>query len=209
MSQKDKSSAKPKSEKKVAKTTGKERNSLSLRAGITFPVARVGRFIKKGNYAQRVGRGGPVVGAAVLEYLLSEMLELAGNLAKESKKKRVTPRLIQQAIRGDAELNRMFGEVTFSGGGTTAVLQKQLKKSGSKKRKSSSKSGKKSKKSSKKAKGEKKEKKEKKEKAPKAEKTEKAPKAEKPKKEKAPKAEKPKAAKKGSPKKASPKKESA
>ena len=46
----------------------------SVRAGLQFPVGRIGRFLKKGRYAQRVGTGAPVYLAAVLEYLAAEVL---------------------------------------------------------------------------------------------------------------------------------------
>jgi histone H2A len=45
----------------------------SVKAGLQFPVGRVGRFLKKGRYAQRVGSGAPVYLAAVLEYLAAEV----------------------------------------------------------------------------------------------------------------------------------------
>ncbi|CAF89506.1 unnamed protein product, partial [Tetraodon nigroviridis] len=50
--------------------------SRSSRAGLQFPVGRVHRLLRKGNYAQRVGAGAPVYLAAVLEYLTAEILEL-------------------------------------------------------------------------------------------------------------------------------------
>nr|XP_060470549.1 histone H2A type 1-H-like [Panthera onca] len=50
----------------------------SSRAGLQFPVGRVHRLLRKGNYAERVGAGAPVYLAAVLEYLTAEILELAG-----------------------------------------------------------------------------------------------------------------------------------
>ena len=46
--------------------------SRSARAGLQFPVGRVHRFLRKGNYAQRIGAGAPVYLAAVLEYLAAE-----------------------------------------------------------------------------------------------------------------------------------------
>lgn len=48
--------------------------SRSVKAGLQFPVGRIGRFLKKGRYAQRVGAGAPVYLAAVLEYLAAEVL---------------------------------------------------------------------------------------------------------------------------------------
>lgn len=48
--------------------------SRSVKAGLQFPVGRLGRYLKKGRYAQRVGSGAPVYLAAVLEYLAAEVL---------------------------------------------------------------------------------------------------------------------------------------
>jgi histone H2A len=45
----------------------------SVKAGLQFPVGRIGRYLKKGRYAQRVGSGAPVYLAAVLEYLAAEV----------------------------------------------------------------------------------------------------------------------------------------
>ena len=63
--------------------------SRSSRAGLQFPVGRVHRLLRKGNYAERVGAGALVYLAAVLEYLTAEILELAGNAARDNKKTRI------------------------------------------------------------------------------------------------------------------------
>ena len=76
---------------KGAKVKAKSK-TRSTRAGLQFPVGRVHRMLRKGNYAQRVGAGAPVYLAAVLEYLSAEVLELAGNAARDNKKTRIIPR---------------------------------------------------------------------------------------------------------------------
>jgi len=47
----------------------------------------------------RVGAGGAVCMAAVLEYLCAELLEVAGVVCKDSGKKLLTPRHFELAVR--------------------------------------------------------------------------------------------------------------
>ncbi|XP_018652240.1 putative histone H2A [Schistosoma mansoni] len=54
---------------------GGKAKTKSARADLQFPVGRVHRLLRKGNYAERVGAGAPVYLAAVLEYLAAEVLE--------------------------------------------------------------------------------------------------------------------------------------
>ena len=98
----------------------------SARAGLQFPVGRIARFMKQGRYAERVGAGAPVYLAAVLEYLAAEVLELAGNAAKDNKKTRIVPRHIQLAIRNDEELNKLLSGVTIAQGGVLPNIQAVL-----------------------------------------------------------------------------------
>ena len=91
--------------------------SRASKAGLQFPVGRIARFMKQGRYASRVGAGAPVYCAAVLEYLAAEVLELAGNAAKDNKKSRVVPRHIQLAVRNDEELSKLMGRTTIAAGG--------------------------------------------------------------------------------------------
>ena len=107
------------SSKKPARKGGKggKAVSRSAKAGLQFPVGRVARYIKKGRYAKAVGAGAPVYTAAVLEYLCAEILELAGNAARDNKKHRIVPRHVQLAVRNDEELNKLLGGVTIASGG--------------------------------------------------------------------------------------------
>eukprot|EP01068_Selenidium_serpulae_P014707 Selendium_serpulae@DN6130_c0_g1_i4.p1 len=120
---------------------GKNKSTTkSAKAGLQFPVGRVGRYLKKGRYAKRIGGGAPVYLAAVLEYLCAELLELAGNAAKDQKKNRVMPRHLQLAIRGDEELNKYLGSITIASGGVMpnihdVLLPKSKKKKKKKKKK--------------------------------------------------------------------------
>ena len=100
--------------------------SRSTKAGLQFPVGRMSRFLKKGKYATRVGAGAPVYLAAILEYLTAEILELAGNAARDNKKTRIVPRHIQLAVRNDEELNKLFGGVTIASGGVLPNIHSVL-----------------------------------------------------------------------------------
>ena len=86
-------------------------------------MGRIHRLLRKGNYAQRVGAGAQVYMAAVMEYLAAQILELAGNAARDNKKSQIIPHHLQLAIRNDEVLNKIVAGVTIAQGGVLPNIQ--------------------------------------------------------------------------------------
>lgn len=58
--------------------------------------------------------------------LILQVLELAGNAARDNKKTRIVPRHIQLAVRNDEELSRLLGTVTIANGGVLPNINNML-----------------------------------------------------------------------------------
>jgi histone H2A len=116
----------PTTSKTKSTTSKKKRKTKSKKAGIIFPVGRMHRQLKEGRFAKRISEGASVYMASVLEYLCAEVLELAGNAARDNRKKRIIPRHVQLAIRNDAELDKLLNNVTISQGGVVPFVHSSL-----------------------------------------------------------------------------------
>ena len=112
------------------KSAGKSKGSRSSKAGLIFPVGRIGSMLRGGRYAKRVGASSAVYLAAVLEYLTAELLELSAKVVSQqkNKSKRITPRAVTVAVRHDDDLGTLLKDVTVSRGGVIPNVHKALEK---------------------------------------------------------------------------------
>ena len=114
--------------KVVAGKSKKNPQSRSVKAGLHFPVGRIHRFLKhRVAMKNRVGASAAVYTAAILEYLTAEVLELAGLISSKQNFKRITPRHLCLAIRGDDELDTLI-RATIAGGGVSPNADALIKK---------------------------------------------------------------------------------
>ena len=122
------------------RAAAKKSGSQSKKAGLLFPVGRIGSLLRRGQYARRVGGSAAVYMAAVLEYLTAELLELTVKAAagpavaakggKKAKKavSRLNPRTLTLAVRHDEDLGALLQNVTLSRGGVLPAVNKALHK---------------------------------------------------------------------------------
>ena len=112
--------------KAKGKATRTSQTSRSQRAGLSFPVGRIARMLKDGRFSERIGIGAPVCMAAVLEYLVAEILEVSVMVVRQKKKARIVPRFIYLGLREDEEFRKLFYSTIIAGSGVkpTAKAQK-------------------------------------------------------------------------------------
>eukprot|EP00435_Cladocopium_sp_Y103_P035315 s2083_g9.t1 len=120
------SSRKAPTRTKKAPGNRKKGSRIEQKAGLCFPVSKIRRILKENRYAKSVKKDAGIYLTGVIEYVCAEILELAGNSAKENKKQRIIPRNIQLAIRNDEELNKYMSNVTVRSGGVIPHIHQTL-----------------------------------------------------------------------------------
>jgi len=92
------------------------RTSRTSRAGLLFSVSRVENIMRDLSIRDRLSFNSAVYLAAVIEYIIAEILELSGNEAKNKGRVRLTTRFIYLGISNDSELSELFKNVYLAGG---------------------------------------------------------------------------------------------
>jgi hypothetical protein len=90
------------------------RRQLQARTGLTLKISLGKRLLKRYNPLLRIGLGGYIYFTAVLEYIASEIVDLAGNVCIDLKKKRIAPNHVNLAITHDHELCAQFSGMVIS-----------------------------------------------------------------------------------------------
>ncbi|XP_024050848.2 histone H2A-beta, sperm-like [Terrapene carolina triunguis] len=90
----------------------KAKVSYSSRTGLLFPVSHMDRMLCRGNFAKGIGATALVYVAAVLEYLIFNIVDRAGYITKHHNRHQISPWHLKLAIRNDFELNKLLGRVT-------------------------------------------------------------------------------------------------
>ncbi len=113
-------------------TTGATKNgpvNRSSRAGLTLPVGRIERYLRKQGFAKRVSKSCPVFLTAVLEYVVMDLISNAIKVAVAAKKQRITPRHIMQTIFDDMEFSALIGsDAKIMRGGVPVNVHPNLEK---------------------------------------------------------------------------------
>ena len=90
--------------------------SKSAKAGLTFPIARVNRYMRQKGGARRVGGSAPVFLTAILEYVTSELMDVAGQRTSKANRKTISDQDVSAAVRNDPDLSKLFaGHAIFMG----------------------------------------------------------------------------------------------
>ena len=96
------------------------------RSGLIFAPSRCNRYLKQGRYSTRYGSSAGVFMAGVLQYLSEEILDLTATMCNDHKKKTISPKHLNLALRSDPELSKMMYLSQISEGGMLVQYSKDL-----------------------------------------------------------------------------------
>jgi len=113
--------------KAITSFINEDSGSHAVRAGIKFPPSRFDKIIRESG-GSRVGKTAGVYLAAVMEYLIVEILDLAGNAARDRKKVTITMKDVATVLQNDYELYELTKKfkIRFEGINTVEHIDKAV-----------------------------------------------------------------------------------
>lgn len=113
-------------EKFVVNNKNLKGQSQSFKSSLVFSVPLVKSMMKRVHPHVKIAKCTPVFMAAVLEYVVAEILELSGNVCSDLWRIRITPRCVCLAIFTDCELSILFESGHISKGGVIPFIHASL-----------------------------------------------------------------------------------
>lgn len=100
-------------------------------SGLQFSPSRVRTLMRMyiNTKTGRIGRTAPIYLAAIVEYVVAELLELAGDTTDDNGRIRITNRFLMLAIENDHDLKALYPPNTYilGGGVWTKLKTKKVK----------------------------------------------------------------------------------
>ncbi|XP_021251717.1 late histone H2A.2.2-like [Numida meleagris] len=87
----------------------KSRSSRSSRAGLLFPVSRIDRQLRRGQFAERFGASASVYLAAVLQWVTHKTMDSAGKISKKSNEQCISPCHLRMSVKNSSVLKHLLG----------------------------------------------------------------------------------------------------
>lgn len=99
--------------RKSTKKMVKRKNPVprQQKASLIFPIGRIARYLRQGNYAPKYSEKAAIALAAVLEYIVEEILLICVETMKHHKATRIQPRHIKEAIDADEEFFNYLSKI--------------------------------------------------------------------------------------------------
>ena len=93
---------------------------------LKFPVGRTRTQLRKRQCVSRINAGAAIYLAATLEHLTIDVLQLAGEVARDTSRIRIVPRHLRLAIHSDNEFSKLFNGVIIEACGVPPHISSML-----------------------------------------------------------------------------------
>jgi len=111
--------------RELAKHAAREGDKAVKGSGIVVKATSAERLLRQ-HWPGPLGESASVYFAAIVEYLLAELWDLAGSATRDSGRATITPRTIQVAVLNDDELRALWGRFNICGGGVLPNIHPNL-----------------------------------------------------------------------------------